>query len=53
MVRSGVFDAPHLAGNPAARGHIVTIVDGGCDAVDTTTGQTLNETARLTGLTLK
>jgi hypothetical protein len=53
VVRSGVFDAPHLAGNPAALGQIVTLVHGGCDAVDITSGRTLNEAARLTAATLK
>ncbi len=47
LVRSGVFDAPHLAGNPAAPGRIVTVVDGGCDAVDPATGRHINEKARL------
>jgi len=32
LVRSGILDAPQLAGNPAAHGEIVTVVDGGCDA---------------------
>jgi methylmalonyl-CoA mutase cobalamin-binding subunit len=50
IVRSGVFDAPHLAGNPAARGRIVTVVDGGCDAVDPSSGETLGEATRLAGL---
>ncbi|HSJ85423.1 MAG TPA: cobalamin B12-binding domain-containing protein [Acidimicrobiia bacterium] len=53
VVRSGLFDAPHLVGNPAARGQIVTIVDGGCDAVDPKSGLTLNEAARLVGVTGK
>ena len=47
IVRSGIFDAPHLVENPAAAGRIVTVVDGGCDAVDPTTGQPLREETRL------
>jgi hypothetical protein len=47
VVRSGLFDAPHLVGNPAASGRIVTVVDGGCDAVDPATGEVSGETERL------
>lgn len=50
VVRSGLFDAPHLAGNPAAPGRVVTVVDGGCDVVDPTTGRRLDERARLAAL---
>ena len=50
LVRSGILDAPHLAGNPAARGQIVTVVDGGCDAVDPATGQHLPEKERLASI---
>lgn len=49
-VRSGLLDAPHLIGNPAAAGSVVTVVDGGCDAVDPTTGEILDEVARIGGL---
>ncbi len=48
IVRSGLFDAPHLAGSGVARGRVVTVVDGGCDAVDPTTGELVDEKARLT-----
>jgi hypothetical protein len=47
VVRSGLFDAPYLAGNPAGRGEVVTVVEGGCDAVDPETGEVLGEVARL------
>ena len=47
IVRQGYFDAPHLAGNPAARGTAVTVVDGGCHTVDPLTGGRLPERDRL------
>jgi hypothetical protein len=47
IVRSGLFDAPHLAGNPTAQGNVMTVVNGGCDAVDPTTGEVLDEVARI------
>lgn len=50
IVRSGLFDAPHLAGNPAAQGKVVTVVDGGCDAVDPSTGEALEEAARISSI---
>jgi len=50
VVRSGLFDAPHLVGNPAAPGQVVTVVDGGCDAVDPATGEVLGEAERITSL---
>ena len=50
VVRSGIFDAPYLAGNPAAPGRVVTVVDGGCDVVDPDTGQRLDEKTRLAAL---
>ncbi len=50
VVRSGLFDAPHLAGNRAARGRIMTVVDGGCDAVDPATGEPLDEATRIAAL---
>jgi hypothetical protein len=50
IVRQGYFDAPYLAGNPAARGTAVTVVDGGCHTVDPLTGRHLPERDRLTTL---
>jgi hypothetical protein len=47
VVRSGHLDAPYLAGMPAARGTALTVVDGGCDAVDPVTGRPLTEGERL------
>ncbi len=47
LVRHGILDAPHLAGNPAARGHTVTVVDGGSDAVNPQTGRPIPESERL------
>lgn len=52
VVRSGMFDAPYLAGSPAACGRVVTVVNGGCDPVDATTGRVLAEADRLAGLTI-
>lgn len=49
-VRRGFLDAPYLAGIPAARGVTVTVVDGGCDAVDPSSGRVLSERERLAGL---
>jgi len=49
-VRFGYLDAPYLAGIPAARGVAVTVVDGGCDAVDPASGRVLTERERLAGL---
>ena len=47
-VRLGYLDAPHLAGNPEARGAIQTqIIDGACQAVDPATGHQLSEKDRL------
>ncbi|MBU1227716.1 MAG: cobalamin B12-binding domain-containing protein [Actinobacteria bacterium] len=46
-VRSGYLDAPYLAGSGVAPGRTVTVVDGGCDAVDPDTGKTLTEKERL------
>ena len=51
VVRRGLFDAPHLTGNPVAPGRVVTVVDGGCDAVDPATGKPLGEAARVAELT--
>jgi methylmalonyl-CoA mutase cobalamin-binding subunit len=50
VVRSGLFDAPQLVGNSAALGRVVTVVDGGCDAVDPVTGRRLDEAERLSRL---
>lgn len=49
-VRNGYLDAPYLAGIPAARGATVTVVDGGCDAVDPISGRVQAERERLAGL---
>ncbi|MFO7292771.1 MAG: cobalamin B12-binding domain-containing protein [Actinomycetes bacterium] len=47
VVRTGLFDAPYLVSNPAARGATVTVVDGGCDAVHPETGDKLDEATRI------
>jgi len=49
-VRRGYLDAPYLAGIPAARGETVTVVDGGCDAVDPVSGRVLTERERIAPL---
>jgi len=49
-VRAGYLDAPYLAGIAAARGETVTVVDGGCDAVDPVTGRAISEAERLASL---
>jgi len=51
-VTTGVLDAPHLRNNPLARGQITTRIDkrGACVAVDPSTGRTLSEEERITGL---
>lgn len=46
-VRSGYLDAPYLAGSGVAPGSTITVVDGGCDAVDPATGRVISESARL------
>jgi hypothetical protein len=47
-VEAGLLDAPHLRGNAAACGKIVTrMVGGACQAVDGATGQPLPETERV------
>ncbi|MBE3573937.1 MAG: hypothetical protein IMW99_00535, partial [Firmicutes bacterium] len=47
-VESGLLDAPHLAGNPAACGRVRTCFAGGaCRAVDLDTGQPLREEERI------
>jgi len=47
-VRTGVLDAPHLAGNPAACGQVRTrIIDGRCVAVDPRSGRPVEEKARV------
>jgi hypothetical protein len=50
VVRTGMFDAPHLVGSRAGRGDTVTVVDGGCDAVDPSTGLRIDEATRLATL---
>jgi methylmalonyl-CoA mutase cobalamin-binding subunit len=51
-VERGILDAPHLRGNPFARGDMVTRIDhrGACLAVDPQTGRALTERKRLSGL---
>ncbi len=47
-VETGILDAPHLAGNPAACGRVRTrIVDGMCLAVDPATGRPVPEKQRV------
>ncbi len=47
-IKSGLLDAPHLAGNPAACGQICTaMVNGGCEAIDPETGRVLPESERV------
>ena len=47
-VRIGLLDAPHLRGNPQARGEVVTrIVAGACRAVDPATERVLPEVERV------
>ena len=48
-VTTGLLDAPHLQGNPFARGQVVTRIDrrGACVAVDPATGRTLTERERI------
>lgn len=47
-VKVGLLDAPHLMGNPAARGETVTkVVDGAWEAIDPKTGAVLKEADRL------
>jgi methylmalonyl-CoA mutase cobalamin-binding subunit len=47
VVRDGYFDAPYLAGNPAARGTAVTVVDRGCRTVDPHSGMPMSEVTRV------
>lgn len=50
-VRTGLLDAPHLMGNPAARGEVaVRFDDGACRAVDRQTGRMLSEADRIAAL---
>jgi methylmalonyl-CoA mutase cobalamin-binding subunit len=49
-VRAGYLDAPYLAGSGVAPGATITVVDGGCDAVDPSTGRVISEAERLAGL---
>ncbi|MDK2930276.1 MAG: hypothetical protein PWR07_407 [Bacillota bacterium] len=47
-VRIGLLDAPHLAGNPVARGKVVTrMVDGACRAWDPGSDTVLDERDRV------
>ncbi len=53
-VRAGLLDAPHLMGNPAARGQVaVSFADGACRAVDRRTGRVLTEAERIALLLAK
>jgi hypothetical protein len=50
-VELGLLDAPHLRGNAAACGKVVTrMVDGACRAVDPATGKPLDEEERIAAL---
>ncbi|MEW6230606.1 MAG: methionine synthase, partial [Bacillota bacterium] len=50
-VELGILDAPHLKGNPLARGDIVTrMVNGACRAWDPSAGRVLSEAERLARL---
>ena len=51
-VKAGVLDAPHLRGNPYARGQIATCIDGrgACMAIDSETGWPLSEEVRIARL---
>ncbi len=50
-IKTGLLDAPHLCGNPAAAGKLVTAVLGGAvRAIDERTGQPLTEAQRLATL---
>lgn len=47
-VECGLLDAPHLRGNPAGRGRVVTrMIGGACLAVDPETGRPLSEAERV------
>jgi methylmalonyl-CoA mutase cobalamin-binding subunit len=47
-VKMGILDAPHLLGNPVARGKTVTrMIDGASRAVDPSTGHPMTEHERL------
>lgn len=47
-VKIGILDAPHLRGNPAAAGTVVTrMVGGACRAVDPVTGRPIGEEERI------
>lgn len=47
-VKSGVLDAPHLLGNPAACGTTITrMIDGASRAVDPATGKPMTERQRM------
>jgi len=46
-VRGGYFDAPYLAGIPAARGAVVTVAGGGCDTVDLHSGFPVSKLSRV------
>jgi len=47
-IEIGLLDAPHLKGNPSARGGLVTkMIDGTCRAVDPSTGRPISEQERI------
>jgi hypothetical protein len=53
-VEVGLLDAPHLRGNAAGCGKIVTrIMNGACVAVDPTTGRPLTEEERIAAILAK
>jgi len=48
VIQKGLFDAPHLAGNPHAAGKVITqIRNGACYAVDADSGNVLSEKERI------
>ncbi len=47
-IKTGLLDAPHLVGNPAAFGKVCTsMVNGACVAVDPESGKVLPEADRI------
>jgi SAM-dependent methyltransferase len=53
-VSAGILDAPHLYGNPVARGAIVTgLAQGCCVSLDPRTGNPISEQQRLKNATMR
>lgn len=47
-IKKGILDTPHFRGVPFLSGRVVTrIIDGGCNAVDENTGETITESERI------